>query len=107
LNGWPSRQPLQTVAVVRTEAGEGVGVPVVGNAHVAHLRVDQPMHQPAAQHTAAANAGADGEVEEGVKPLSCAPAMLAQRRAVDVGVEADRELRRPGQRWPSQPWVWW
>ena len=45
-------------------------------------------------HAAAAQPGADGQVDKGVQPLRRAPAMFAQRRAVDIRVKADRHAQR-------------
>ena len=86
----PGREALPAVAVVRADARERVGVAVVGIAQVAELRMDEAVQELAADHPAAADPGADREVAEGVEPLGGAPAVLAERGGVDVGVERDR-----------------
>jgi hypothetical protein len=54
--------------------------------------VHQAVHQLPAYHAAAADARADGDIGEGVESLRGAPAPLRKSGAVDVGVEADRQI---------------
>ncbi len=82
-------EPLPAVTVEGAGAGEGVARDP-GHREVAHLGVDQPADHSAADHRAAADPGADGEVDVGVQALRRAPAALAEGRAVDVGVDAHR-----------------
>ena len=73
---------------------EGVGLPIVRQAHVTHLRMEQPVHQLATYHAAAADARADGKVEERIQSLRRAPTVFAERCAVDVSIEAHRQTER-------------
>ena len=61
-------------------------------AHVPPSQVDQPVHQVAAQHTAAADAGADGQVEERVRSHG-ARAVLAQPAPFTSVSETDRDAK--------------
>ena len=59
------------------------------------LRVHEPVQQLSARHPSAADPGADGDVAEGVEPLSRAPEVLAEGRRVHVGVEDDGHRQAP------------
>jgi hypothetical protein len=59
------------------------------NAEVPHFGVQLSMHQLSVDHGAAADPGADRQVDKVRLALSRAPFGFAQRRSVDVGVEAD------------------
>ena len=98
LQGRAAGQPLQAVAVEGTHAREGIGRQVVRQAHVPHFGVHQTVQQRAAGHPTAADAGADGQIEEGIQVPGRPPAVLAQGRAVDVGLKADRNIQRPPHR---------
>ncbi len=58
----------------------------------------QAVDQPSAHHAAAAQAGANGQVDKGVQALSRAPAVLAQGCAVDIAVKTHRRAQRLAQR---------
>ena len=51
------------------------------------------MQQVAVDHGAAADAGTDRQIHEGIHLSGRAPAVLAQRGDVDIGVEADRHVK--------------
>ena len=87
-------QPFEAVAVERARARERIRLEIVRDAHVPHLRVDEPVHQPAVHHAATADPRADGQVNERVESLRRAPAPLTERRGVDVGVDADFDAER-------------
>ena len=90
------REPLPAVAVIRADARRtGRASRSCGIAHVADLGMQQPVQELAAGHPAAADAGADRDVAEGVEPPGRAPAVLAERGRVDVGVEGDRHRQAP------------
>ena len=95
LDGRPGRQPFEAVAMERAPAWIGIARRVPRHGHVPHFRVHQPVQQPAPGHPAAADARADGQVYEGVQAPGRPPAVLAQGRAVHVGVEShgDRPVR--------------
>ena len=46
----------------------------------------------------AADAGADGQINESVQPLGRAPFALGQSRAIDVGIKADGQVKCSPQR---------
>lgn len=62
---------------------------------MAHLGMQQAVHQPIVAEATATNAGAHGQVEERGQPLGSTPAPFAQCSGVDVGIEADRHAERP------------
>ena len=64
--------PFQAIRVVRAVAGERVFFPIMIEAHMAHFRVYEAMQQAAIDHRSSANAGANGQVDEGIEPL-CDP----------------------------------
>ena len=78
--------------------GVRVGRPIVRQADVPHLGVDKAMQELPIHHDSSADAGADGQIDEGIQPLGRAPAPLPQRRAVHVGIKADRHAQHPGHR---------
>ena len=88
------REAFPAVAVVGADARKRVGVAVVRDAHVAELGVDEAVHERSADHRAAADPRPDRDVTEGVESPGGAPALLAERGRVDVGVEGDR-YRKP------------
>ncbi len=94
-DGRAGSHALQAVAVERAAPLVGVGRPVVRQGDVAELRVHQAVQQLAVDQPAAADARADGQVDEGIQPLRRAPAPLAQAGDVDVGVEADGRAQPP------------
>ena len=53
-----------------------------------------PWIKLAVDHAAAAEPGADRQIDKCVEPLGRAPPVFAQRSAVDIGVEADRHTQR-------------
>ena len=59
------------------------------DADVAHFGVDQAVEQAAAEHSSAADAGADGQVEECIDVLGGAPAMFTEGGGIHVGIEKD------------------
>ena len=54
----------------------------------------RPWIKLAVDHAAAAEPGADRQVDKCVEPLGGAPPVFAQRSAVDIGVEADGHAQR-------------
>ena len=76
----------------RAGALEGVPGAIVRHANVAHFGVQQAVHHTPAGDSAAADSGADGEIEEIGKLASRAPAGLAEGRSVHICVEADRQV---------------
>src|SRR6266480_492075 len=83
-------QAFPAVPVVGTNAWKRVHLPIVRDPHVSELRVQQPVHQLAADHAAAADAGANGDVAGGVEITCRPPAVLSERGRVHVRVEGDR-----------------
>ncbi len=103
-------------------AVEGVECAVVRKQHVTCLRMDEPVYRLTMYHGSYADAGAHGEIEQGIargdrgaraRPRAHggrgkgrgelapragrtpgAPPILAQGRRVDVGVESDGHLER-------------
>ena len=63
-----------------------------------HFRMQHAVDQAPFHHSAAANSGTHGDVDESGDSLGCAPSMLAERRRVDVGVEGDREFESAADR---------
>ncbi len=85
--GRAARHTLGTPPVVGA-AARVVVVRVPLDEDVAHLGVEQAVDGAAVEDRAAADPGADGEVDDRADPLPRAPALLGQRGAVDVGVPA-------------------
>src|SRR3546814_14125432 len=77
------------------------------DADVADLAVAEAARRAAVNDQADADPGADGDIGELAEPVPAAPANLGERRAVDVGVEADRNViggaQRAGQTGPPPP----
>ena len=102
--GWPQRaaiagplaRPSRQSAWNGHDPGNGSARPVVRHPHVPHLGVHQPAQRPPADQPAAADAGADGDVDDRVEPLRRAPAPFAQRGGVHVGVDRHRHAERRG-----------
>jgi hypothetical protein len=92
VDGVAGGEPLEAVAVVRADAVERIALAVVRDPHVAELRMEQPVHEPSVREAAAADPRADRDVTEGVEAGRGAPAVLAERRRVDVGVERERHV---------------
>ena len=57
-----------------------------------------PVEHLALDYRAAADAGADRQVDEGVQSLGGAPAVLTEGGGVDVGVESDWQAEGVSQR---------
>ncbi len=87
-------ETFQAVAVKRADAGEWIGPEIVGHADVPHLGVHETMRQLSVEQPAAADSRSNRQIDEGVEPAAGAPALLGQRRGVDVGIEADRHAKR-------------
>src|SRR5512132_4409608 len=83
-------QAFPAIAVVGTDTGKRVRVAIVRDPHVSELRVQQPVQELAADHAAAADAGADCDVAGGVESSRGSPAVLPERGRVYVRVEGDR-----------------
>src|SRR5271167_978013 len=86
------RQPFPAIAVKRAGPRERVRLPVVWNPHVAHLRVQHSVHQPPFHHSTAANPGAHGHVEEGIKSLGRTPFTLPECCYVHISVESNGQV---------------
>jgi hypothetical protein len=91
-------EPFETVAMKRAHPGKRIEADVVGNPHVAHLRMHQPVHQPAVHQAAAANTGPDSEIDEVLEPLGCAPSPFRERCRIHVRVEANGDGERIANR---------
>src|SRR5262245_5813090 len=87
------REALQTIAVKRAQAGKGIGLAVVRHAHMAHLWMHEAVHRPAVDDTAAPDARAYGHVDQWIDAPAGAPAELAERGTVDVGVDGGRDTK--------------
>src|SRR5262249_14751262 len=83
---------------------ERVSLPVVRNPHVAHLRVQQSVHQSPFHHSTPANPGAYGYVDEGIKSLGCAPFTLAECCNVHVCIESNGQVETAPDR-PCQIYI--
>ena len=92
-DGRAGREAFQAVAVKGANAGKRVRRQIVRQPDVTHLGMDQPVHQLSADKPAAADAGADRQVQERVQPLRRAPLRFAHRGHVDVRVEADLQAQ--------------
>lgn len=100
-------EALEAVAVIRAGSGERIGIAIVRDADVAHLRVYQPVERPTIEQCAAADARPHGQIDERVETPGGSPAMLADGRRVHVGVDRHRRsgARRsmPARSVPAQP----
>jgi hypothetical protein len=77
--------------VERADARERVLLAVVRDAEVADFRMLHAVKRRAVHEDAASDAGADGHVAADVQPPRGAPAELAERSRVHVGVEDERD----------------
>src|SRR5947209_19917431 len=68
---------------------EGIGLQVMWQANMAHLGVQQAVHQLIVAEAATADSSTNGQVEKGVQALRCPPTPLAKRRGINVRIEAD------------------
>jgi peptidyl-prolyl cis-trans isomerase C len=91
----PRCQPLQTITVVWAIARERIAQAIVWDANVPHLGMQTPVQQPAIQHGAPADAGADSDIDKIGESARRAPAMFRQGRGVHVGIERDRHTQGP------------
>ena len=82
-------ESFKTIAVIRARPLVRIFLDVVRDTNVAHFRMGSSMHQAAIDHASSADTGADGEIQKVVQALCGAPAGLAQRSSVDVGIEGD------------------
>jgi hypothetical protein len=76
--------------VERTHARKRIRIAIVRDAHVAELRMQQPVQELPTGHSATSNARTDRDVTERVEPLARAPTMLTERSCVHIGVERNR-----------------
>src|SRR2546421_7484270 len=83
-------EALPAVAVHRADSIEGIARPVVWDADVADLRMDQPVPWLAIDQQARADAGPHRQVTERGGALSGAPPVLAEGGRIDVVVEHHR-----------------
>ncbi len=101
LDGRSGGEAFQTVTVEGAAAGIGVARGIVGYSQVSHLGVDQAVHRAAVDQAATADAGADGEIDEGRQAGGRAPAPFGDGGGVDVGIEGYRPrqfaLHRAGE----------
>src|ERR1700736_320922 len=81
--------------MVGADTQEGVSLLVVWQTNMAHLGMQQAMHQAIIAEAASADSGANGQVDKRVQALRATPAPLAKRRSVDTGIEADRHFECP------------
>ena len=84
--------------MIRAAAGVRVTYQIMRNPDVAHLRMHHAMKNAAVDDRAAADARADGEIKKVGQVLRRAPAGLAQRGRVHVGVKTNRHAQRIAHR---------
>jgi len=78
--------------VIRADAGEGI---IVRQANVAHFRVGRAVHEASCDNRAAADSGADGQIDGILTIARRTPAGFAERGGVYVCVEACRNTESP------------
>ena len=86
--GLPAKS-FEAIAVVWARASERVAATIMWNQHMADFWMQHAVQQVAIDHHAAANTGANRDIHKGVDILRCAPALLAKRRRVHIGIEAN------------------
>ena len=91
-------ETFQTAVVIRAKAVRRRVARIRTQQHVSHLRVHHPVQQLSVDQRAAADAGADRIVDEAVQSLAGAIGHFAQRRSVDVGIDANGDAQRLGKR---------
>ncbi len=89
MDGRCTGESFETIEVIRAKSLVRILLAVVRDSDVAHFRMGSSMHQAAIDHASSADTGADGEIQKVVEALRGAPAGLAQRSSVDVGIEGD------------------
>jgi hypothetical protein len=62
---------------------------------MADLGMDQPVHRPAVHHHAAADPGADRQIDVHCASDRSTPTPLRQSRARDIGIEPDWDIEAP------------
>ena len=65
---------------------------------MAHFGVDQSVQRLAVEHPSAADARANGQVQEKFHPGCCAPFAFTNRRGVHIGVDGHRHAKGFAQR---------
>ena len=91
-NHLASYQKLGAHAVLH-DGVEGVAFAVVRDAHVPELRMQEAVQEPAVRHPPGPDPRADGDIGEGVETDRSSPAVLAERRRVDVGVDGNGNVQ--------------
>ena len=89
-----SAGPEQSPSQQSSWYGQTPGKVVAGNARqsqVPDLRMHQAVQKPPARHSARPDSRPDRDVEKIVKADRTAPGLLAEGRAVDIRVEANRD----------------
>ncbi len=89
LHGMAGGETFEAIAMGETVAGEGIVREVVGDADVAHFGMGESVEELTVHHGSAADAGADGEVQEGIDAARSSPDVFAESGCVDVGIEED------------------
>src|SRR5580692_1704320 len=84
LDGRTGRETFETIAVIRTDAGERIPRKIVRDADMSHFRVRGSVDHAVSGDGSAANACADREINEIRNALRRAPASFTQRGRVDV-----------------------
>src|SRR6266851_502244 len=91
-------ESFQTIAMVGTETREWIHLPVVGNADVPHLRVQEAVEHAPVDHGTTPDTSAYSDVEKGLKALGCSPALFSECRRVHIGVESYWKTQSPAER---------
>src|SRR5260221_14204345 len=90
LKGGSRCKPFHAIPVEGADPGKPGVARMPPRIEVAHLGVHYAMERLAVDQRAAADPGADSQVDEILHVLRGAPTVLREGRRVDIGIEADR-----------------
>src|SRR5262245_4712374 len=95
--------------MIGAQTRKWICLPVVRNADVPHLRVQEAVEQAPMDYSPTPDTSAGGDVQQGIKALGGSPALLSKRRGVHISIESDWETQstaeRPGQVSASPAWL--
>src|SRR5579884_1148097 len=80
--------------MIGADTWEGVGLPVVWQANMAHLGMQQAVHQSVVAKATTTDSSTHGKVDERGQALSGTPMPFTQCGGVHVSIEANRHSER-------------
>ena len=86
-------QSFQTVTVEWTHTGKWIQCRIVRDEHMTHFRMHQPVQGFAITYHPTTDAGSNGQVDNRIKRLGRAPAILAKSGRIYIGVKYHRDVQ--------------